>query len=94
MVQWLKLCTTNAGGPGSVLGQGTGSHMLQLRVHMLQLKIVGPVCCNYDPVHQINKYFKKKEKWASIAGELVNLMYAAEVRQKVGEGHILGPDLV
>ena len=45
-------------------------------------------------MHQINKYFKKKEKWASIAGELVNLMYAAEVRQKVGEGHILGPDLV
>ena len=31
MVQWLRLCTPNAGDPGSILGQGTRSHMLQLR---------------------------------------------------------------
>ena len=34
--QWLTHWAPNAGGPGSVLGQGTISHMLQLRVHMLQ----------------------------------------------------------
>ena len=34
MVQWLRLCTHNAGGPGSIPGQGTRCHMLQLRVHM------------------------------------------------------------
>ena len=28
----------NAGGLGSIPGQGTGSHMPQLRVHMLQLR--------------------------------------------------------
>ena len=39
MVQWLRLYASNAGGPGSIPGQGTKSHMLQLRVSMVQLKI-------------------------------------------------------
>ena len=29
----------NTGGQGSIPGQGTRSHMPQLRVHMLQLKV-------------------------------------------------------
>ena len=36
VVQWLELCTLNAGGPGSILGQGTRYHMPQLS---LQLRI-------------------------------------------------------
>ena len=40
MVQWLRLCAPNAGGPGSIPGQGNRSSMLQLRVHTLQLKIL------------------------------------------------------
>ena len=40
VVQWLRLLTLNAGVLGSIPGQGTGSYMLQLRVHMLQLKIL------------------------------------------------------
>ena len=32
MVQWLRLCTPNAGGLSSVPGQGTRSHMLQLKI--------------------------------------------------------------
>ena len=39
VVQWLRLCTPNAGGLSLTPGQGTRSHMLQLTVHMLQLKI-------------------------------------------------------
>ena len=39
VIQWLRLHTPNAGGPGSILGQGTRSHMPQLRVRILQLKI-------------------------------------------------------
>ena len=31
MVQWLRLHALNAGGPGLIPGQGTRSHMLQLR---------------------------------------------------------------
>ena len=27
VAQWLRLCTPNAGGPGSIPGQGTRSHM-------------------------------------------------------------------
>ena len=45
VVQWLRLCAPNAGGLSSIPGQGTRSHMLQVRVlmqqwrsHMLQLR--------------------------------------------------------
>ena len=38
-VQWLRLHVPNAGGLGLISGQGTRSHMLQLRVHMLQQKL-------------------------------------------------------
>ena len=31
LAQWLRLWAPNAGGPGSIPGQGTRSHMLQLR---------------------------------------------------------------
>ena len=40
MVQWLRLHTPNAGGPGLIPGKGTRSPMPQLRVHMSQLKIL------------------------------------------------------
>ena len=33
VTQWLRLRAPSAGGPGSIPGQGTRSHMLQLRVH-------------------------------------------------------------
>ena len=39
VLQWLRLSVPNAGGLGSIPGQGTRSLMLQLRVCMLQLKI-------------------------------------------------------
>ncbi|TEA28872.1 hypothetical protein DBR06_SOUSAS4010089, partial [Sousa chinensis] len=39
VVQWLRLHTPNAGSPGSIPGQGTRSHMPQLRVRVPQLKI-------------------------------------------------------
>ena len=31
MVQWLRLCAPSTEDPGSILGQGTGFHMLQIR---------------------------------------------------------------
>ena len=37
VVQWLRLHAPNAGSLGSISGQGTRSHMLQLRVRMPQL---------------------------------------------------------
>ena len=36
VVQWLRLHAPNAGGPGSIPGQGTRSRMPQLRAHMLR----------------------------------------------------------
>ena len=40
VVQWLGLCTTKARGPGLIPPRGTRSHMLQLRVQMMQLNIL------------------------------------------------------
>ena len=34
MVQWLKLCVPNAGGPSSIPGQETRSHMPQLKIQL------------------------------------------------------------
>ena len=39
-IQWLRLCTSNGGSLGSIPGGGTRSHMQQLRVCMLQLKLL------------------------------------------------------
>ena len=39
VVQWLRLRAPNAGGLGSIPGQGARSHVPQLRVCMRQLKI-------------------------------------------------------
>ena len=50
VVLWLTLCTHNARGLGSIPGQGTGSHMRQLRVLKLQLLIKDLACHNEDPV--------------------------------------------
>ena len=41
VVQWLRHHTLNAGGLGSIPGQGTRFHMLQLTVHMLWKKRPG-----------------------------------------------------
>ena len=38
VVQWLRLCTPNAGGLGSIPGQGARSHMQQLRPSEAKLK--------------------------------------------------------
>ena len=46
VVQWLRLCTPNAGGPGSIPGQGIRSHMLQLKIPHTVTKIKDPECCN------------------------------------------------
>jgi len=38
VVQWLRLHAPNGGGPSLIPGQGTRSHIPQLRVHTMQLK--------------------------------------------------------
>ena len=38
VVQWLRLCAPNARGPGLIPGQGTRSHVPQLRVRGPQLR--------------------------------------------------------
>ena len=47
MVQWLRLCTSSAGGPGSIPGQANISYMLQRRVHILQLKLLHATTNNW-----------------------------------------------
>ena len=53
VVQWLTLCALNAGGPGSIPGQGTRSHMPQLKI---------PHTATKTQCSQINKNNKKKKR--------------------------------
>ena len=46
VVQWLRLHASNAGGPGSIPGQGTKPDMPHLRVCMLQAEDLA--CGNED----------------------------------------------
>ena len=70
VVQWLRLCALSAEGPGSIPGQETRSHILQLRVCMPQLKIwhaITKIPCTATKTRhsQINKkikYYQKTEK--------------------------------
>ena len=39
VIRWLQLCAPNAGDPGSIPGQETGSHMLQLKILHVVTKI-------------------------------------------------------
>ena len=42
VVQWLRLCAPNAGGPGSLPSQGTRSHVLQQKI----LCAPNKTCCS------------------------------------------------
>ena len=57
VVQWLRLCTLNAGVLGSIPGQGTRSYILQLRVYICQLKILHTM--TKTRLSQINKQVNK-----------------------------------
>ena len=59
MIQWLRLCASNAGGLGSIPGQGPRSHMLQLRAHLLQWRQKIPCAATKTWCSQVNKYFLK-----------------------------------
>ena len=60
MAQWGRLQAPNAEVLGLSLGEGTRSHMLQLKIHMTQLKT--PHAETKIWCSQINKYFKKGKK--------------------------------
>ena len=58
MNQQLRLCAPNTGGLGSIPGQGTRSHMSQLRARMPQLK--DPSATTKTQHSKIHKYFIKR----------------------------------
>ena len=70
VVQWMRPCALNAKEPGSIPDEGIRSHMLQMRLNMLQLKIPhaprkieDPMWCNLDlvqPNKEINIFLNKK----------------------------------
>ena len=56
----LRFHTPNARDPGSIPGQGARTHMLQLRVHIEQLKDAArrnkdPANCSWDQAQPVNK---------------------------------------
>ena len=60
VIQWLRIRAPNAGGSGSIPGQGTRSHMPQASICMLQWKI--PCAATKTRWSQISKINVKKEK--------------------------------
>ena len=68
VVQWLRLCVFNAGGLSSIPGQGTRSHMWQLKIPHATTKTQQN---QIDKNKEINKCLKKKElkyfpRWLSV----------------------------
>ena len=55
VIQWLGFCASNAGGPGSIPGQGTRVHMEQLRVCMAKQKILHALMKSRCSQIKINK---------------------------------------
>ncbi|TEA33475.1 hypothetical protein DBR06_SOUSAS3910016, partial [Sousa chinensis] len=45
VVQWMRLCAPSAGGPGSIPGQGTRSHM-HATTKSSPAATKEPACCN------------------------------------------------
>ena len=72
MVWWLSFHVPNAGVLGSIPGQETTSHMLQLRVHRLQLKI--PDATSKDPRTLLNQLT------SSPRGPSLNIMDTSQLR--------------
>ena len=71
MVQWLRLCALNSGGPDSIPGQGTRAHMLQLK---------DCVCGNEDPRSCVPQLRPGATKYINMflrretAAQIVNLL--------------------
>ena len=62
MVQWLTLHAPNAVGQGSIPGQGTSSHMPQLKILSATMKI---------PVQPNKIFFKGKLKGSTTSDQLI-----------------------
>ena len=60
MAWWLRLCAPNAGGPRSILGQGTRSHVLQLEIPGAATE--RPRMPQLNLAHTNNKQIFKKTK--------------------------------
>ena len=88
VTQWLRLQALNAGRPGSIPGQGTRSHMPQLRDHMSQLKTpyaarAAILCTTTKTQHsQINilKVFKKKVNYRLQCPLPPNSLYLLKIK--------------
>ena len=57
VVQWLRPCVPNAGGLGPISGQGTGSHMLQLKISSTARRLKITCATTNTLCRQINIFF-------------------------------------
>ena len=59
MVQWLGFCAPEAGGLGSIPGEGSRPHNLQLNIPEATTKLKNPSATTNTWCSQINVFFKK-----------------------------------
>ena len=72
LAQWLRFHVPNAGGPSSIPGQGTRSHIRQVIVHMLQLKTPQPTetyCIAQGTLHNV----MRQPGWEQFEGEWIHV---------------------
>ena len=63
VVQWLRLCTSNAGCLGSIPSQGTGSCMQQLKILHMATKILSAAAkTQHGQIIIINTILKEREE--------------------------------
>ena len=75
-VQWLRFCTPNAGGLGSIPGQGTGFHIPQLKIPSVSTK---------TQHRQINHLKKEKRICLAVQGMWVQSL-VRELRSHMPHG--------
>ena len=80
VVQYLRLCSPSAGGPSLIPWQGTGAHVLPLRVHMPQLKI--PCAATKTQCSQINKCLKMNKWWVNDSLTAINPLPFIQKKKK------------
>ena len=89
MAQWLRLCIPNAEELGSIPGQGTRSHMLELRTCVMQLKILHvtmKILCSVTKTQC--SQIKKKKKNSMVLAQKQAHRSRKQKRESRGKTHI------
>ena len=85
VVQWLRLCAPDTGGLGLIPGQGTRSHMPQLRLYAAKLIKIN---VRKKKVHSLKKKKKKERKHVPHNPSLSSMSHKIHLQAKCAKNLI------